>query len=212
MRAIPLIVLFTSLFRGWGEAQSIADVARTERTRQQSVQPHIKVTNNSVEYVRPAPDTAVEPPPQRAPTSVKEPQPALQQTPIVPFLVVEDPSVPQHSRPIQLSLLAQDMPPPAPPIPPVRDETWWRTAFQDARSNLKDAEDRLIVLEVELSRVRLKQLEPTSNVERSRTAAEVIRLTKDMERAQKAAVNARQRVNELEQELQESGGLPAWAR
>jgi hypothetical protein len=213
MRAIPLIALFAAwLFSGWAEAQNIADIARKERARQQSVETRIKITNDSVEDVRPTPITAVRRPSQNEPTLIEEVPPAIPQTPIIPFLVVDDPSVPQLLKPAKLSLLQQEVPPLAPPVPPIRDEKWWRTAFQEARNNLKGAEDRVILLEVELSRARLDQLELTSNSQRIRAAAEITRLTKDTDRAQKEAVNARLRVNELEQELQESGGLPAWAR
>ena len=70
----------------------------------------------------------------------------------------------------------------------------------------------MILLEVQLSRARLDQLELTSNSQRTRAATEVTRLTKDMDRAQKDVVSARHRLNELEQELLESGTLPAWTR
>jgi len=70
----------------------------------------------------------------------------------------------------------------------------------------------VILLEVQLSRARLDQLELTSNIQRTRAATEVTRLTKDMDRAQKDVVSARHRLNELEQELRESGRLPAWTR
>src|SRR6516165_8774200 len=112
MRGTPLIVLFILLFGGWSEAQKLADIARKERARQQSVQTRIKITNDSVDYVRPAPSKAVKPTSQNEPTLIEKAPPAVQETP--PLL---------------------------PPASPVRDEKWWRTTFQQAQNNLKDAED-----------------------------------------------------------------------
>ena len=206
MRDLPLILVFTSLFSCWGEAQTLGDVARQERARQQSAQTRIKITNDSIDYVRSVEEPAREPaaesslvvvplPLDERPLAVEPP------TAIKPSLVIADPLVPEFPTPRKFALLGQEGPPLMPPVAPTRDEEWWRVAFQEARNNLKEAEDHVILLEVELSRARLDQLEFTSNTQRARAAAEVSRLTHDVDRAQKDAVNARKTLNDLQQQF-----------
>src|SRR4051794_16137725 len=109
MRGLPLTILFVSLFSGWSEAQTIADIARQERARKQTSQTRIKVTNESVDYGRPR---AAVPEPAPEPAGILElpltdnervsiaVPPLADQPPtaIISFLVIDDPSVPQISK------------------------------------------------------------------------------------------------------------------
>ena len=206
MRDLPLILVFTSLFSGWAEAQTLGDIARQERARQQSAQTRIRITNDSIDYVRSVEEPAREP---AAESSLVEVPLLLDERPLavdpptatIPSLVIDDPVVPEVPVTRNFTLLEQEGPPLMPPMGPTRDEEWWRAAFQEARSNLKQAEDRVILLEVQLSRARLDQLEFTSNTQRARAAAEVSRLTEDVDRAQKDVVNARKTINDLHQQF-----------
>ena len=208
MSRILLIVAVTMLFSAWTEAQSIADIARTERARQENIQRKITITNDSV--IRSSPVAAgktvsskVQPPPADRPAAIAEKAPAL--TPVV----VEEPSVPEVHAAVLLPRLeyAEVL---TPPVAPVRDEKWWRNAFQDARNNLKKAEDQLITLQVALNQARLDSLLKTDGYRETRLAAE--RRKRELDSAQKEVVNARKNISQLEEELRRSGGLPAWAR
>ena len=194
------------------EAQSLGDVARKERARQQGGQSRIKITNDSVNYPAPVPVIpAAETDTSRNQPSFAEQPPALvEEIPSIPL--IEEPSFPEIQRPLRVSLLEEELPPVAPPAPPLRDEKWWRSAFQEARDSLKRAEDQVIALQVALDHARLDQLEAAPGTRRTGLAAEVVRLTNELGSAQKDAANARRTISELEEDLRQSGGLPAWTR
>jgi len=94
-----------------------------------------------------------------------------------------------------------------------RDEKWWRTAFQQARDELKRAEDRIKVLDLELNRANRDYLEKSDLYNREmRLAAEINTLNSEKQLAQREAEQARQKIAQLEEELRRSQGPPSWAR
>ena len=94
-----------------------------------------------------------------------------------------------------------------------RDEKWWRGAFAQARLELKRAEDRIRVLQLQLNRVHLDYLQKTDLYNREqRLAAEIDALNKDMDIERKKAEQAQEKIAQLEEELRRSGGLPTWSR
>jgi predicted RNase H-like nuclease (RuvC/YqgF family) len=94
-----------------------------------------------------------------------------------------------------------------------RDEKWWRTAFAEARSDLKHAEDQIKVLELKLNQAHTDYLQKSDLYNRElRLAAEITDLNGQMEAEQKKADIARKKIEDLEDELRRSGGLPGWSR
>ncbi len=119
-------------------------------------------------------------------------------------LLIEQPSVPEIHRELQVSL-PEESPAIAPPVAPARDEIWWRATLQEARDNLKRAEDEVVSLQLALSQARLGQLETTSANEPNRLAGEIVRLTRELSTAQREVTNARRYITELEEDLKQSG-------
>ncbi len=199
MRGILLItasILFCAL---WGEAQSLGDAARQERIRRQELHSRITITNGSL-------NSSI---PLSIPESGSAKSPA---TAISTSLVIEAPSLTETHRLKPLSFIDEEPPVIAPPLPPPRDEKWWRSAFQDTRVNLKKAEDLAISLQVALNEARLDQLQITEAGQRSRLAAKIVQLTKDLASAQEDVANARRNMRQLEEDFSRSGAPYAWTR
>ena len=107
--------------------------------------------------------------------------------------------------------------PPAKPTGPVdtqgRDEKYWRDAFQNARNEMRRAEDRVQVLEARVKELNTQFLNRSDIYNReNRIGPELTATQKDLDTAKKDAEQARNKVANLEEELQRSGGLPGWAR
>src|SRR5438093_13501371 len=199
MRGILLIT--TCIFFGAipGEAQALGDVARQERVRRHELQSRITITNESVNYSIPA--------------SVPESGSARNEaTSIITSLLIEAPSVTEIHRAPRLSLIVEAPPVTAAPLPPPRDEKWWRSGFQETRYSLKKAEDQLISIQVALNEARLDQLQVTEARERGRLAARIVQLTQDLASAQKDVANARRNMSQLEEDFSRSGAPSAWIR
>jgi len=94
-----------------------------------------------------------------------------------------------------------------------RDEKWWRAAFADARAELKRAEEQSKLLQLKLNQAHLDYLQKTDLYSREiRLAADISALNSDLEAEQGKVDKAQKRIEELEEELRRSGGLPGWAR
>jgi len=198
MRGTLLITACIFFWAPWSKAQSLGDAARTERVRRRELQSRITITNDSVNY--------------SIPVSLPESGSANSQaTAIITSLVIGAPNLTGILRPARLSL-DDDPPVIAPPLPPPRDEKWWRSAFQDARASLKKAEDQAISIQVALNEARLDQLQGSEANERSRLAAKIVQLAKDLASAQKNVANARRNMSQLEEDFSRSGAPSAWAR
>lgn len=94
-----------------------------------------------------------------------------------------------------------------------RDEKYWRGAFQQARDNLRRAEDRVSVLDLRLKELNTEVLRQSDVYNREyRLGPEIVSTQKQLEDARRAAEQAKKKVADLEEELRRSGGLPGWAR
>src|SRR5437867_65085 len=185
MRGILLITACIFFGDIEGEAQTLGDAARKERVRRQELQSRITITNDSVNY--------------SIPVSVPESGSARSQTTsVITSLLIEAPAATEIHRPPRLSLINEEPPVTAAPLPPPRDEKWWRSAFQEARDSLKKAEDQVISIQVALNEARLDQLQVTEAGNRSRLAARIIQLTNDLASAQKDVATAHRNMTQLE--------------
>ena len=202
---VPLLIATLVIFSGaWGNAQSLGDLGRQERARQRDEKSRITITNGSVIYSTPA--SVLEPDSKTTPSASEGPHLTVQKSPVIRSLVIDEPSVLSVYPLKRPSLIAANDPDVQPPVPPVRDEAWWQRALQEARDSLKKAEDQVVSLQLALNRARLDRLEATPSQDRARLAAEIARLTKDLDSAQKDVVNSRRGISELEEDFRQSGG------
>jgi hypothetical protein len=94
-----------------------------------------------------------------------------------------------------------------------RDEKYWRGAFQQARGDLKRAEEKAAVLDLRLKELNTEMLRQSDVYNREyRLGPEIVSTQKQLEEARKAADLAKKKLADLEEDLRRSGGLPGWAR
>jgi hypothetical protein len=94
-----------------------------------------------------------------------------------------------------------------------RDEKYWRTAFQKARDDAKNAEDKVQILDLKLRDLNTQYLRQSDIYNReNRLGPEITATQKDLDAARAQAEQAKQKIPDLEQELRRAGGLPGWAR
>jgi predicted RNase H-like nuclease (RuvC/YqgF family) len=94
-----------------------------------------------------------------------------------------------------------------------RDEQFWRTAFQNARDDLKRAEQKVQLLDLRQKQLTTQLLQQSDIYNReNRLGAETTAAQKAMDDARKELDQARKKITDLEEELRKSGGPPGWAR
>jgi hypothetical protein len=94
-----------------------------------------------------------------------------------------------------------------------RDEKYWRAAFTEARSALKRAEDRILVLENRRNDLNLRMLRQSDLYNRENVLRlELNASDADLAAARREADAARTGIATLEEDLRRSNGLPGWAR
>jgi hypothetical protein len=94
-----------------------------------------------------------------------------------------------------------------------RDEQFWRTAFQNARDDLRRAEEKVQILDLRQKELTTQLLKQSDIYNReNRIGAETTAAQKAMEDARKEVDQARKKITDLEEELRKSGGPPGWAR
>jgi len=108
-------------------------------------------------------------------------------------------------------------PPVVKPVTPVdnkgRNEQYWRAAFQKARDEQKRSDERVQLLELKIKELNTQLLRQSDIYNReNRLGSEITEAQKQLEDARKESEQARQKINDLEDELRKSGGLPGWAR
>lgn len=105
--------------------------------------------------------------------------------------------------------------PPKPVVPavPVRDEKYWRDAFQKARENAKRADDKVRLLELKVNQLSMQLLNRSDIYNREyRIGPEIGKAQAELDAARKEAAAAKQKIADLEEDLRRSGGPPGWAR
>jgi len=184
MRAFVILLLFT--FSVEASAQTLADIARRERERQKQAGPRNKGT-----FTNASPAGTPTPPP-RAP--VNTPATAATGT----AAEKKEESAPKSTGPTDNK---------------GRDEKYWRDAFQKAREAIKLADDKLQLQENKLNDLNMQLLRQNDIYNKENIlGAQISAAQKDLDAAKAEAVEARNNVSKLEDELRASGGLPGWAR
>ena len=94
-----------------------------------------------------------------------------------------------------------------------RNEKYWRTAFQKARDDARNAADKVQLLDLKLKDLNTQFLRQSDIYNReNRLGAEITTTQKDLDAARAQAEQAKQKIPDLEQELRRAGGPPGWAR
>jgi hypothetical protein len=93
------------------------------------------------------------------------------------------------------------------------DEKYWRKLFDQARTDLKQAEDKVQLLDNRIKGLNTAMLNRSDIYNREyRIGAEVSKEQQELDDAQKAVEKARQKISDLEEELRKAGGPAGWAR
>ena len=94
-----------------------------------------------------------------------------------------------------------------------RDEKFWRAAFQQARDELRRAEEKAAVLDLRLKELNTQMLRQSDVYNREyRLGPEIVSTQKQLEAERQTVEQAKKKLSDLEQDLRKSGGLPGWAR
>jgi hypothetical protein len=94
-----------------------------------------------------------------------------------------------------------------------RDEKYWRAAFQQARDELRRAEEKAAVLDLRLKELNTQMLRQSDVYNREyRLGPEIVSTQKQLEAERQTVEQAKKKLSDLEQDLRKSGGLPGWAR
>jgi hypothetical protein len=190
-----LLVLLIFTFVLGGFSQSVADIARRERQRQNANQSKVVVTSNVNNVANNKAATQQAPSAPAAPTST----PATN-SPTAPQAAPAAPATPT-SKPGEVTDRLG------------HNEKFWRDRFQKARDDLKRAESK-----AELSDLRIKQLNTDllqqSNVynRENRIGADLTATQKDLDDAKRDVEVAKKQISDLEEELRRAGGPAGWAR
>jgi len=167
----------------FAQGVSLGDAARQERERQKNSPGNLKVTNESL-------GTAAALPPGSEPA---KPEAEAGKTAEGNAAINAQPRTDDKEGP--------------------RDEAAWREAFKHARDDVKRAEDRTKVLQVELNQLNLDLLTRSDIFNREGQLAPLIEAkNKELAASEKAVIDANQKVTDLEKQLRQSGAPIGWSR
>jgi len=184
MKTALLILIFNSMV--YAQGVSLGDAARQERARQKASTGNIKVTNETLGTA-----AALPPEPEDAKSTADgktadgKDIKADGKTDAKPEAKVEGP----------------------------HDEATWKAAFKQARDDVKRAEDRSQVLQLELNQLNMDLMNRSDIFNKENQLNPLIdSKNKDLAASEKAIIDARQKVTELEGELRRSGAPIGWSR
>jgi DNA repair exonuclease SbcCD ATPase subunit len=94
-----------------------------------------------------------------------------------------------------------------------RDEKYWKKLFDQARSDLKSAEDRVQLLDSKTNNLNTDLLNRSDIYNKeNRVGAAISAAQKDLDSARADVEKAQKRISDLEDELHKAGGPAGWAR
>ena len=94
-----------------------------------------------------------------------------------------------------------------------RDETAWKEAFKQARDDVKRAEDRGQLVQLELIQLNMDLMNRSDIFNKENQLNPLIDAkNKELAASEKAIIAARQKVTQLEDELRRSGAPIGWSR
>jgi phage-related minor tail protein len=182
-------LVIASLFLIFGSnlfAQTLADIARQERQRQKAATSKVTV-GPSPGGVTTTTTTATTTPTAAAPAPAAAGQ--------------EQKEKPESATPAEVTDNQG------------RGEKYWRTAFQQARDDLRRAEMQVQIMDLRIKELNTAKLQRSDIYNRElRLDPEITAAQLQLENAQKAVEASQKKIADLEEELRRSGGLPGWAR
>lgn len=93
------------------------------------------------------------------------------------------------------------------------DEKYWRKLFDEARAELKRAEDRAQLLETKVKGLNTEYLTRSDIYDReNQLGPQITNNQRALDEARKDIEKANQKISDLEDELHKAGGPPGWAR
>lgn len=93
------------------------------------------------------------------------------------------------------------------------DEKYWRKLFDDARAELKRAEDRVQLLDTKVKGLNTEYLTRSDIYDReNQLGPKITENERQLDDARKDVEKANQKISDLEDELHKAGGPPGWAR
>jgi hypothetical protein len=95
--------------------------------------------------------------------------------------------------------------------PDARDEKWWRAQFDDARTEVRRAENQVAVAQLELNSANRDFLTRSYDPD-GRGPAAIASATKRLDDMNKALAAARAKVTQLEDDLRRAGAPAGWGR
>ena len=183
MKQLLCLVTFAVLSSTWASAQTIADIARQERAKRPATtaQPTVSVTNKTL--------------------GVK------------PRTTDEKPGDPKAATTTAAAPTQSTAPAPAASAPPAdaRDEKWWRAQFDDARTEVRRAENQVAVAQLELNSANRDYLTRSFDPD-GRGPAAIAAATKRLDDTNAALAAARAKVTQLEEDLRRAGAPAGWGR
>ena len=182
------VAIFSSV---WANAQTIADIARQERAKRQASQKSVVITNETL-GIKPSDGTEV----KQATEPKAEGTPAATASPAAPGAAVPT----QAQAPAQPAAQTE-----------ARDEKWWRAKYEEARTEVRRAENQAAVAQLELNSANRDFLTRSYDPD-GRGPAAVAAATKRLEETNAAVASARAKVAGLDEELRRAGAPAGWAR
>ena len=93
------------------------------------------------------------------------------------------------------------------------DEKYWRQQFDKARAVLKQADDKVQLLDLKVKNLNTQLLRQSDIYNREyRLGPEIAETQSQLDAARRESDEARKKISDLEDELRRSGGPPGWAR
>ena len=182
---VVTVAIFSSV---WANAQTIADIARQERAKRQAGQKAVVITNETL-GIKPSDGTEVK----------QDTEPKAEGTPAATASPAAPPAVQGAAVPSQ------------PAQTETRDEKWWRAKYEEARTEVRRAENQAAVAQLELNSANRDFLTRSYDPD-GRGPAAVAAATKRLAETNAAVASARAKVAGLDEELRRAGAPAGWAR
>jgi hypothetical protein len=192
MRKILCLVTLTLCLSVCASAQTIADIARRERARQQ---PQSNVTITNADLKKKTPVTAAE---EKKPGETQAATPATGTTPNTTTTTAVTPSPTPAATPAAGSS-------------DTRDEKWWRDKFDAARTDIRRAENQVALAQLEVNSAN-RDYQTRSYDPGNVGLTAIATAQKKLDDANKAVAAGRAKLAQLENDLRQAGAPAGWAR
>ena len=204
MKRMLCIITLAICSSVWVNAQTIADIARTERAKRKDTPKTAPITNARVAKAKVGSEVSS---PPAAPANI-EPTQTLAVSPIPtvkPATPAAEPSKAPEAKPEPKQEAKQE------PPKDVRDEKWWRNQFDQVRTEMRRAENQAALAQLELNAANRDYLTRAYDPD-GRGPSAIGAATAKLDAANKSVDEARAKLAGLDEELRRSGAPAGWGR